>query len=109
MPTLEPRDPRAPDAGPWGTARDLDAMRRAVDRAEGRGFGNVLIALLILAIVGAVGAWLWIVGAMWLPMAGRVFGVSTFTPMPAVPAARAASPTSPPTPTPSASRELARP
>jgi hypothetical protein len=64
---MPPPPHAAPDAGPWGDARDLDACRAAVDSADGRGRGALVLMLFALAMAGVLVAGLWVVATMWLP------------------------------------------
>jgi hypothetical protein len=74
MPPAEPRRPTAPDAGPWGTERDLEAIRKAVGRAEGRGFGDLVTGLVLLAFVGLVGSLVWLGATHWLTTSNPLRG-----------------------------------
>jgi hypothetical protein len=56
-----------PDAGPWGDARDLEACRAAVERADGRGIGGLLAMLLLIGAIGASASVIWLVSARFLP------------------------------------------
>lgn len=65
-PESSPRSPGAPEAGPRGGAEDLDALRRAVGRAEGPGPGRLVAVLLLLALSGLVAAAGWAFATNWI-------------------------------------------
>jgi hypothetical protein len=94
MPSPLPRQPEAPDAGPWGTERDLEAIRQAVGRAEGRGFGNLVASLVLLLLVGLGGSLLWLGATRWLTTSSPLLGGG-----PRIIAKAAAKPAAKPAPT----------
>jgi hypothetical protein len=65
-PEAKPRPPATPEVGPRGDSEELDALRRAVGRAEGRGPGRLVATLLILALVGLLGAVGWGFATAWI-------------------------------------------
>lgn len=66
MASEEPRTPAPLDAGPWGTPRDLEAMRRAVERAGGSRFQSLVVGLVFVVLVGLGGALMWGVATRWM-------------------------------------------
>jgi hypothetical protein len=103
-----PQPPEAPEGRPRGDERDLEACRAAVERADKRGVGGLLMMLFVLALVGAGAAGVFV--AAQQSLATWLRGPGAFTALaPAPPPAKKAAPAPPPTTlTPPAAEEFAK-